>query len=406
MQNDLKMVLMKKIVVHLYLALWCLYNLQGTLYVSGGVLSRSLFGVLIVWSLYYFVIANLQYRLPRVMKILSLLIAIWTIYGVISLLTRHAAHITSPYYYLRNILGALLPIYSFFVFTKKEQLTERVLTGWLYVFLIIGIAQFYRGYNLRMQETGREEVTNNAGYTVLSIMPLLPLLRRRPIIQYSFFAVLMFYVFQGFKRGAIVAGVLCSVFFLIETIRISRRSRKGIKVSFLLRILLTIIMVIVAVYVIQHFMLTSDYFNRRLDATLEGDSSGRDMIYSSYYSWFINQNNIFAFVFGNGGDATLKLFGNYAHNDWLEIAIDNGLWMVLLYAFYWISLLFFFLRLRKKNTTAYIITGMFFIVYFCRTIVSMSYNDISTYAACALGYAIAIGELTTQKPQEHPIEST
>lgn len=382
---------MKKYIVHFYLGLSCLYVLQGTLYASGGSLSRLLLAIRLIISVYFFFVANLQYKLPKVLKILSVLIVGWVLYGSLSLMSGPVVNWISPYYYLRNILDSLLPIYVFYVFAKRGQLTDRILAGWLYVFVIVGIAQFYRYSNLYQQKTEQEEYTNNAGYMILSILPLLPLLNRRPLVQYSLLALMMFYVLQGFKRGAIIAGSLSSMFFFIENYFIHRKTKTGVDFKQIFRVLLTIGLVIASVYVVQLVMSSSDYFIKRLEDSMEGNSSGRDDIYSTYYFWFINQSNPFQFLFGNGGDATLRIFGQYAHNDWLEIAINNGFMMLILYAIYWFLLIRETFKIRKKDSIAFMMMGMFVIIYFFRAFVSMSYNDISVYAASALGYALAVG---------------
>ena len=98
------------------------------------------------------------------------------------------------------------------------------------------------------------------------------------------------------------------------------------------------------------------------------------------------------FLFGNGAYGTIQLYFNYAHNDWLEIAIDNGLIVLILYAAFWISLIAMLFK-GKRGTTTTLMLGMFIIIYFIRTMISMSYNSISLYAACALGYALAYYEM-------------
>lgn len=382
---------MKKGIVHFYLAISCLYNLQGVLYAIGGALSQALLAVKLLISIYFFLVAILQFKLPKVLKILSVFIVILVPYGVFNIMVGHVTWI-SPHYYLRNILDSLLPIYVFYVFAKKGLLTDRILAGWLFVFIVVGIGQFFKYYNLELEETGHEEVTVNAGYTILSILPLLPLLRRKPLVQYVLLAVLLFFVLQGFKRGAIIAGVVCSVFFLIGNYFINRDALGGVTFKQIIRALLSLGVIVAAVYAVQLVLNTSDYFNQRIENTLEGDSSGRDDLYSTYYSWFINQSNPLRILFGNGGDATIKFFGQYAHNDWLEIAINNGIIMVILYAVYWVSLIRETFILRKRDSIAFLMISMFFIIYFFRSFISMSYNDISIYAASALGYAIAIGD--------------
>lgn len=385
----------KKKIVHIYLALWCIYNLQGILYTSGAMLSQILFAVLIAWSMCYFIIANNNYKLPKVMKVLTTLVIIWTVYGVITLLSDRIISWIPSYNYLKNIYMALLPIYAFFVFTKRGQLTAKNLSVWLYVFLVICIARYYLTQQEWLDKTWRDEVTNNSGYLMLSLLPLLPLLRRKPVIQYAIFALLMYFVLHGFKRGAIIAGAIASIFFLFGGTEPNKSTRGGISFQKTMKLLLTVAIIVLSVYFVQQLLNTSDYFNEQIDRTITGDGSGRDVLYTTALSIITEESNPFIFLFGYGGDATLRLLGNYAHNDWLEIAVDNGLLMIVLYIVFWIALFLYMVRVRKKNNIAYIMIGLFFIIYFLKTFFSMAYNDISCYAACALGYALAIGDFAS-----------
>lgn len=390
--NDLR----KKYVASIYITLWCVYNLQGILFTSGGMFSQVLLALVLAWSLYYFLIANLRFRLPKVMKVATTLVVAWMVYGVINIIRGSAIPGVESYFYLKGILVSMVPIYAFYVFTMRGWLSERIMTRWLYVFLLVALAQHIRQEQETLVRFSRfDEITNNSGYTVLSVITLLPLLYRKPLFQYVILAVIMYFVLQSYKRGAILAGVVCSVFFLYEAFRSNRQAGRKVFGRQVLRIMLTVGVVVLAIYAVQQTMATSDYFNDRIEDTREGNSSLRDEIYSEYYSLFFNQPSILAFLFGNGGDATLRLLGIYAHNDWLEIAINNGLWMVILYAVYWLSMIKHTIRLRKNNTVVYMMMMSFFIIYFLRTTFSMSYNDITVYAACAFGYALAGGDHTT-----------
>lgn len=382
---------MKKYVVHIYWGLCCLYSLQGTFYASGGIISQAILAVIMMWSFYYFLVANLKFKLPRVMKVLSILIIIWMVYGFARIIDGPVASGVPSYFYLKNIFISQLPIYAIYVFTKRGLITERILSGWFWVFLIVCIASYYRMLNETLEAGLQDETTNNAGYFILSLFCLLPLLRRKPLFQYVILVVLVFFVLQGFKRGAVLIGVLCSIFFLYENYRLNRQSGGKVSGRQVMRILFTIGVVVAAIYFVQQTLTTSDYFNKRLEDTMEGKSSGRNEIYYTLYTLFINQDNPFTFLFGNGADATIKLAGYYAHNDWLEIAINNGLWMVVLYAIYWI-VMFRYIRTRKSNSLAYMMVSLFFIIYFMKTFFSMSCTSVTFYASSALGFALAIGE--------------
>ena len=144
-----------------------------------------------------------------------------------------------------------------------------------------------------------------------------------------------------------------------------------------------------AIYVFQQMVLTSDYFNYRLEMTYEGDSSGRDLLYDNYIKFVFSQSNIIHLLFGNGADATVRILGEYAHNDWLEMAINNGLVAVFLFLLYWIVMLKAIIKTRKVNSICYLMMGTFFIIYLMKSFYSMSYNSTSIFASSAFGFALA-----------------
>ncbi len=383
-----------QIICHTYIGLWCLYNLQGTLYETGNIVSRLSLAILLVMSLYYFGLVNTKYKLPRPLNILSILICIWTIYGMIRMLfgggTGGIIDAAQPFEYIKAIYIALLPIYVFYYFSRKGVLTEKILKIWFFVFVIVAFSDYYENKQRELEflyeiRSSREEIVNNAGYIILSLFPLLALFQKKPVLQYSILGVCMYFILLGYKRGAIIAAVLCAVWMIVQSLR--DKSKNNFKRIFT-RVILTAAIIVVSIYVVQSLMQSSDFFINRLDATKEGDTSNRDILYGRISDYLINETNPFFLLFGNGADATLRIFSCYAHNDWLEIAIDNGLITLLLYAAYWLSLIVTYFKGDKTSLTSMML-GMFIIIYLFKTMFSMSYNSIPMYATCALGYALA-----------------
>ena len=151
------------------------------------------------------------------------------------------------------------------------------------------------------------------------------------------------------------------------------------------------VVVFVAVYWINTLLENSDYFNTRIEKTLEGDTSSRNELYGVFLNHYLRETNIWRFLFGNGADATIKISTNYAHNDWLEIAINNGAVMLVLYLIYWI-VLFRTARKAKGNAVCFMMLNLYFIIYFLKSWFSMSYASIPIYASSALGYALAMNQ--------------
>lgn len=359
---------------------------RGVFYVGSQVL-------LILMSLYYAFYANFHYKLPVYFKALNILLIMFTIYGAILIVKGEQLMIQASYHevsnnsYLLNIYRSLLPIYAFYVFARKGLLTEKIMRFWFFVFLILTIRSFYntQAYLLRKAiERGSlaEEFTNNVGYSFVALLPALVLFHKKPILQYILMAICGYFIILGMKRGALLSGAICIAWFLNVNYRKTTKNRRWIVV------IVSLIVIVVAVYFVQYMMNTSAYFLSRIEETKAGDSSQRDVLYSTFYNHFIHEDNPFLFFFGNGANATLKIGNNYAHNDWLGIAINQGLLGLIIYTVYWICFYKSWIK-TKKNPQAYMAIGMLLIIYFLTTLFSMSYTGVTRCAAMVLGYYMA-----------------
>ena len=186
---------------------------------------------------------------------------------------------------------------------------------------------------------------------------------------------------MGMKRGAIMIGLVCLIWFLYRTYKSSKSNRSLI-------IFLTSIAIICGVAYLIDFYNNSEYFQYRIEQTLEGNSSGRDSIYGSLWQYYINQDSLLNILLGNGAMHTIKIAGNFAHNDWLELLICQGLLGIVIYLAYFISLYKNF-KNSHNNSILYNILGMCLFIMFASSIFSMSYNSLSLSITLCLGYCCA-----------------
>ena len=122
---------------------------------------------------------------------------------------------------------------------------------------------------------------------------------------------------------------------------------------------------------------------------MEGETSGRDFIQGFLIDYYMTQYTPMEQLVGRGGNATLEVLGQFAHNDWIELGINQGLLGMLLYLFYWIS---FVKLLMKRHVPPEVRTAlaMIFVIYFLKTFFSMSYSGYTLYASMVFGYGIAV----------------
>lgn len=384
---------------NIYVLLWLAYNMQSMVFGgTGSLIATVIVSALIGISAYYFFYALFHYKMPAYMKGLVLLFAMFTVYGVVLVLSgqrivrMESFDTVANYNYLKQIYISLLPIFPFYVFTRQGVLNEKLLRIWTVVFVVATLISFSfsQQQQLAMATNGAEEFTNNLGYVFLSIIPLLVFWHHRSVVQYSLLVLLMILVLMCYKRGAIIIGALCVAIFLFQTTKSSSKSQR------FWVIFLSVVVIVVGYYFVNYLLDTSDYFNRRLEDTLEGKSSDRGRLYDVYWNYFINETRLLRFLFGNGANATLTISDNYAHNDWLELAINQGLLGIFFYLVYW----FKFYKSWKRSKEYKVINlaiGLSLVIYFIKTFFSMSYASMTLYANICIGYCMGMLSVFEEK---------
>lgn len=376
-----------------FLIVWVIYYLQGVLYPSGGIISTLLLGINLLVSFVCAVKIWQKPHPPRYIKGLNLLVIMFTIYGVALIITNpstiyyNLSGFSMPSYnYLKAIYLSILPIYAFYYFSDKGYLTAERLRCWAIVFCISCIIYYYHNMHqalLHLAEIGssREEITNNEGYTFLSLIPIWVLFRKKPLLQYVGLAICLAFIIMGMKRGAILIGGVVICYLIWQIIKNS----KGPQRTYIF--LLTLVLGCAAVYLIKDMVSNSAYFLHRLETTMEGNSSGRDNLYSFFWKYFTEEASFSQFLFGRGANGTLEVYYNYAHNDWLEIAVNQGILGIVIYVFYWRC--FYKTWRYSTNIEAKTILALFGIIFFAKTIFSMSYGDMTYVCTSVLGFALS-----------------
>jgi O-antigen ligase len=345
-------------------------------------------------AVYYFCMVNMKVPdKPAYIYVLNALMIMFFFYGMVYVLEGDHFYlgvtVNKPFNYLKGIMNSLLPIYVFYYFAWKGVLTKRymqVLTSFFFIVIIISYWNEELESRSILAERGgdRDGVVNNMGYEFLCLFPVLVFFDKRPWLQYLGLICVMTFVVMGMKRGAILIGTLCMVWFLLEMFRMAKRYKK------LLIVVVSAVVVVIMAYLVWHLLQTSTFFNQRLQATIEGNTSGRDFLFATFLNYFLYDTTFFQFLLGSGANATLEVSVNYAHNDWLELAVNQGVLGIVLYAIYWIS---FFQAWRSMSGDRLIgfAFGLVLLIYFVRTFFSFSYGGMSIYSTSVLGFCLGAG---------------
>ena len=370
--------------------------MQGAIIPTGGtILSQLILLTAMLMGLYFTFKTFFIKGKPIYFNGLNLLFFTLVIYGIFLLISDHHYVIQAKIFdnevskssYLKNIFLSFPNIYTFYYFSRKGFLTEDLLRKWIIVFFGIAIFRFFDNQITARQASlingnDIDEITNNMGYLFVALIPTIALFKSNIRLQYCLLIICMAFIVFGMKRGAIIVGVVSTLYFLYFNLKYNNQVPKG-------KVLFFSLIIIIAAYLITTYMMdSSDYFLSRIAETKEGNSSGRNKIYSYFWEHFKNESNIFKFLFGNGANATLGIYINYAHNDWLEIAINQGLLGIIIYIIYWLC---FFITIRsiKHNRTAKLVITLTFISFFIMTLFSMSYTEYSMVPCTVFGYYLA-----------------
>lgn len=384
-----------------YILLWLVYSLQSMVFgASGTIYSQVIFFFQLLVSIYYTGYALHYYKMPSYMKALTVFVLVLTIYGFILLASPVSYSAVPNYVYLQGLFISLLPIYPFYIFTRQGKLTRASLRWWTLLFFVAVTLQYFlqrQNMLMKLAQIGsqREEITNNTGYDFLSVIPLLAFFSKKKIVQYAGLVYVMIFILMCMKRGAILIGTVCVVWFLYLSLK---NAKRGNKIAI---IFLSVVAILISCFALNNLLENSDYFNQRIEQTLAGDSSGRDEIYETLLAHFLNESNPLMFMFGNGANGTLKITGHNAHNDWLELAINQGLLGIVIYFTYWFC---FYKSMKRKryDEELFMATSLLFVSNLLRSFFSMSYGDMSIYATVCLGYCMGAHYLPRKSVNKSP----
>lgn len=375
---------------------WILYSFHWFEVAPGSVVdnfANPLLAFNLIVSFYIIFGPLRQQHLPLYFGAVRILIIWFSIYGLIAIVvggevyTQHGS--LSSGSYLIGILRSFLPMYAFYYFTKRGYLNESTMKFWFFVLFFVFVYFNVLFSAIKMLEASNGGFTNNLGYLFVSLIPFVYFFKNR-FIQIGLLFAIMVFIVLAMKRGAILIGTIASMLYVYWTLKNSK------PIQWVSAIIVFMGVGIVAAHYLEIFYADNAYFQMRIEATMEGDSSNRDLISSSLLNWYVNKANIFEQLFGAGADATLSIYGLFAHNDWLEILIDQGIIGVMLYLWYW----FLFYKNNKrypKDSFEYMILTTILVSCFSRCFFSMSYNVIPVSTSLLMGYCLAQNNISSKR---------
>ena len=343
----------------------------------------------IIWFVSVFCVIKLLCRSrnpPAIKK--GLLFAIFlTIYGVLHLLFGRPVNavdrIVPTTEYLIGIISSLFPVFFVYYYSTFGYITEDIIRRWSLLFIVTILISYPNSVAHIQSSMDYEQFTNNIGYTLVHCLPFILFWYRKPLFQYALFFVIGIFIMNALKRGPILIWfLLFGIFILKNFSRFKKASFKQKAILFFL----PVVAVIFGYYYYNNYLSDNIGFINRINATLAGDDSGREDIYMNIFNTFYEESNCIQYLIGHGADSTIKYFQIHAHNDWLELLLNQGLLGVILYLLFFSSLwnqVKHSSDVLGKNILLNII-----IMLFVTSMFSMSYMAYDTSIQLLLGYAI------------------
>lgn len=351
--------------------LFTVYYLQGALYPSGSIVSQGILSIYLLFGIYCFVKAFSNRATPSCVMIWS---AFFLMQGLCFLISpkevvgmkNEAIGRVATFNQFKEIATFMLTLLIGYYYSYRNKTSEKYIFWFGIIFFLSSIVQYYYSLSQLMMKYG-EETTNNAGYTMLTVVPYLPIVfKRKRILGIIMAVVIVAFVMWSAKRGALMClagAALFALFYYLKTHKVRLKTILGI----------TLLLLVVGYFVYQQY-LDNEYLQSRMEATMEGKSSNRDVAYSQLFNHWLNETNPFLFLFGNGTAQTITVWGNYGHNDWLELLIDNGLVGALVYFAMFVATISYIrkARLSKLNKlSAYLCV----LILFMQSCFSMGFSD-------------------------------
>ncbi len=378
---------MGKTISNFYIIIWLTYCVHWFTAGYWGWVDRLSNGLLLIAFLMSFVIIIYGYKRFGITKNLTKgyvpLLLMFVGYGLFHVAFGDRLYVGSGGKAINNasytigVLRTFLPIYAFYYLKKFKMINDSMLRKWFVVLIIFLVFLNSRVVFFR----GTDEFTNNMGYNFVYLIPFVLLFRKKPVWMFVLLSVLLFLVVSCNKRGAILIAFLLTLYIIGSMVNL--RTRRGRNTLIIASVFVVGLMLFTLTYLEKN-----EFLQNRIEMTLEGDDSGRSSIRRNIMNVMFGQSSFFRLLFGYGADGTLAIGSNYAHNDWLEIFVNNGFFGLVLFIFFWKSL---YVSWKKMRVSPYLSTlfGCVFIICLASSLFSMFYSTIPFYLTMIWGYSFA-----------------
>ena len=355
--------------------LFILYYLQGILYSEGSLVSQMAILLFLLIGLVYYGKTALYVHKP-------FFVSVWLVFYLMQAIT----FLFSPKVVFGTVYEAIgevstleqfkgISAFSFsfcmgyVVSRKMGGVTEKaILYMGLAFFALAGVRYFYT-LNSLLTFLKADAVTNNGVYFLVGALPFLPfLMKRKKALALAILIASILLIMFAAKRGAIVCMLAALFFSLLYYLKSNKAKVKTF--------IIVIILFLGFGYLIYYAYESNEWLLSRMEFMQDNGIGGRGIAYPMLLGHWYNDTNFWTFMFGNGLTQTVVVWGNFAHNDWLELLINNGLVGVVLYLMLFVCISRFIYKSAFPPVVR--LSGyLCILIWFLQTVFSMGYTSIS-----------------------------
>lgn len=310
-------------------------------------------------------------NLSSLSKVEKIIIAFWTL-NLIYFFVSYFWFVSPSTTLIGNISVSLLSIPLFMTLGREGVMTSRfylIAT----IALVLSSLIYYKtmeAQSLAKLIGGNEDITNNGSVAFLCILPIIFVIKNR-YLSYGVLLISVYFLLDAAKRGNIICAIPVLLLFIIYYFR-NKQIRVSEKAIFITFFLFTVS------WGYKQFE-KNEFLQMRMEQTMEGNSSGRDILYGNAWKVYSESQSMKNLILGYGFQATYynEQIGNYAHNDWLELLVDNGIIGALLYLSIFIQL-FKIIRSEEDIQKRFLLISIVSI-WFLKSTFSMSFTGDTTF---------------------------
>lgn len=356
-----------------------LYLMQGTLYPASSVLAKASLAIYLAIGI--FCLVNLLLSSTRqsiVYTATAFFLANIAYYFFSDTTTISLFYSINPQSPIKNTTIVFLTLFISLYLARRNLIEKK---GLLVIYAIIFASGIISFFSLSPFSTSSSEAVNNSGYIFANLLPFIFLIKRKDL-SLLLLTICNAIVIMSLKRGAILITFLFSAYYTYILFKESKFST--IQKASILAMLATMIALASVLLYSGNTMI-----QERVEQTLGGYSSGRDIIYEKLWSNWDNTESCKNILFGYGMSHTiLATGGRYAHNDWLELLTNMGFFGVGLYLIFFLSIASNAAEAKRSITDIRIVVSVV-IILIGKSLFSMGYTDLgSVPLMIMLGYAL------------------